>query len=107
MVIMLVRPLPYLWFLYNGFSLLLGFLLFLCVSYSAGAVASIFLFRGAIWARKFIWVVAFLSLAVCGLTALTHPKGDSVLFVVLFASFSLASFLVFLRDIFSDSPQFS
>jgi hypothetical protein len=36
-----------------------------CLLYLAGAVASVFLFRGAQWARRFVGLIAVLSLIAC------------------------------------------
>ena len=37
----------------------------MCLIYLIGAVASIFLFRGARWARRFVGVIAVLSVVAC------------------------------------------
>ena len=37
----------------------------LCLAYLAGAVASVFLFRGARWARRFVGLIAALSVIAC------------------------------------------
>ena len=48
-----------------GISSGLFLAILLCLLYLAGAVASIFLIRGAQWARRFIGLIAALSVIAC------------------------------------------
>jgi hypothetical protein len=66
----------------------------ICLAYLAGTVGGIFLFRGAVWARRFICFISVLSFAIC--VWIFVGSQSCPWFMVLFAAFSVASAVILL-----------
>jgi hypothetical protein len=66
----------------------------ICLAYLAGTVGGIFLFRGAVWARRFICFIAILSFAIC--LWIFVASQSCLWFMALFAAFSAASAVILL-----------
>jgi hypothetical protein len=66
----------------------------ICLAYLAGTIGGIFLFRGAVWARRLTCFIAVLSFAICILIFV--GSRSCPWFLALFAAFSAASVLILL-----------
>jgi hypothetical protein len=66
----------------------------ICLAYLAAIFGGIFLFRGAVWARRFMCFIAVLSFAIC--LWIFIGSRSCPWFMALFAAFSAASVVILL-----------